>query len=136
MNEPQEIVFYDGECGLCHRFVKTTLARDRAGVFHFAPLQGSTFTRLVAEPERAALPDSVVVRTRKGRLLSRSAAVLYVLRRLGGSWGVLARALGLIPRPVRDWFYDVIAGARGSMFARPQGLCPVVPEELRARLLE
>ena len=34
------IVFYDGDCGLCNRFVLFLLKRDHRKVFRFAPLNG------------------------------------------------------------------------------------------------
>lgn len=38
------LVLYDGACGLCDGAVRTLLAADRAGVFTYAPLQGSVGT--------------------------------------------------------------------------------------------
>jgi predicted DCC family thiol-disulfide oxidoreductase YuxK len=128
-----EMIFYDGACGLCHRTVRFVLAQDRAGVFRFAPLGGEAFREAIPESSRASLPDSVVVSTAEGKLLVRSAALLYILRRLGGVWhmvGVFARA---IPTPLRDYLYDRIAGARYRLFATPVDACPIIPEDLRAR---
>lgn len=131
-----ERIYYDGECGLCHRWVKFALARDRGrALFRFAPLQGPTFAAELAPEERRALPDSVAVRTADGRLLQRSEAALHVLARLGGFWGVLAAVLRVVPRPLRDWAYDRVARVRRRLFARPEGACPIVSPEL-ARLFD
>jgi len=129
-----EILFYDGHCGLCHRTVKFVVKRDRArGAFRFAPLQGETFAKLVPPEQRIGLPDSIVVRTREGALLARSDASIYILRRLGGGWRVLAAILRVIPRPVRDAVYDLVARIRYGVFGRRDDLCPIVPADLRAR---
>jgi predicted DCC family thiol-disulfide oxidoreductase YuxK len=129
-----EYLFYDGHCGLCHRAVKFVLRHDRsAQTFRFAPLQGETFLARVAAERRAGLPDSVVVLTRDGELLVRSAAFLHIFRRLGGGWGALAGGLGLIPRRLRDFVYDFIARIRYRVFGKREDLCPIVPVELRAR---
>jgi len=129
-----ERIFYDGECGLCHRWVRFALARDRGReLFRFAPLQGPTFASEVPDEERRALPDSLAVRTSDGRLLLRSAAVLHVLRRTGGLWGALAAPLGVVPTAIADWGYDLVARARKRLFARPPDLCPLVPPELARR---
>jgi predicted DCC family thiol-disulfide oxidoreductase YuxK len=131
---PAEILFYDGGCGLCHHFVRFVIRADREGRrFRFAPLGGATFASLVPEAERAALPDSVVVRRADGRLLTRSAAAVHVMRRLGGVWRLLGAALVLVPRPLRDLGYDLVAGARGRVFTKPAEACPVTPPTLRAR---
>ena len=129
-----ETIFYDGHCGLCHRLVRFVLAADRHGrAFRFAPLDGETFRAKVPESARVNLPDSVVVPTADGSLLVRSAAVLYILHRLGGGWRALGAVLRLVPRPLRDGLYDWIAGIRYRLFARPAGVCPVMPAELRRR---
>jgi predicted DCC family thiol-disulfide oxidoreductase YuxK len=129
-----EIIFYDGHCGLCHRWVRFVLAADPGGsLFRFAPLQGETFQAQVAESARAGLPDSVVVHNVHGELLVRSAAVVHILRRLGGGWAAVAAVIRLIPRRLRDGVYDWIARIRHRWFARPAGICPVIPAELRKR---
>jgi len=129
-----ELLFYDGHCGLCHRAVKFVLRHDKAGnLFRFAPLQGSTFQSRVFPEQRAALPDSVVVLTSAGALLVRSDAFIHILRRIGGGWRLLAGAIDVIPRPLRDAVYDFIARVRYHVFGRRDELCPIVPPDLRAR---
>ena len=113
-----ERIYFDGECGLCHRWVLFTLRRERGReLFRYAPLQGTTFAAEVPPPERNGLPDSVVVRTADGRLLVRSAAALHVMNRVGGPWRALAAALRLVPRPLRDWGYDRVAAGYGRWWA-------------------
>jgi predicted DCC family thiol-disulfide oxidoreductase YuxK len=128
-----ERVFYDGHCGLCHFTVRFVLSRDRAGRLRFAPLESETFRRTVPEQVRATLPDSVIVQTADGQLLTRSAAVFYLLKRLGGVWRVLASLGSVIPVALRDRIYDWIAAIRHRFFPAPAAACPLVPEHLRDR---
>lgn len=129
------MLFYDGHCGLCHRAVRFVLRHDRSGSrFRFAPLQGATFQSLVPAGAQAGLPDSVVVLTQDGILLVRSNAFLHILRRLGGRWGTLASVLSVVPRPLRDVIYNLVARIRYRVFGTRLDLCPVVPRKLRARL--
>ena len=129
-----ERLFYDGHCGLCQRSVRLILAEDATeSAFRFAPLQGETFQALVPAKEREALPLSLVVQTEKGMLLTRSSAVLHILRRLGGVWRLLAGLLVLLPANLRDRLYDGIARIRHRLFARPGELCPLMAPTLRAR---
>lgn len=114
--------------------MKFVLKHDRDGrAFRFAPLQGETFLARVEAERRVGLPDSVVVLTRDGELLVRSASFLHILRRLGGGWGVLAAVSRVVPRGLRDFVYDFIARIRYRVFGRRDELCPIVPAELRAR---
>ena len=127
-------VFYDGHCGLCHGAVKFLLARDRDGShFRFAPLQGETLPRLVPPEARAVLPDSGVVLTAGGALLTRSTGVIALLVELGGGWRAFAAALRIVPRPIRDAGYDLVARVRKRLVAAPAGVCPMIPPALRAR---
>lgn len=129
-----EMVFYDGHCGLCHRAVRFVLAEDRVGnTFRFSALQGELFAQSVAPSDRKVLPDSVVVRTAAGALLSRSAAVLHIMGRLGGMWRILAGAASLVPKNLRDNVYDRIASVRYRLFRAPAEVCPIAPRELQAR---
>jgi predicted DCC family thiol-disulfide oxidoreductase YuxK len=134
---PTETLFYDGHCGLCHSAVKFVLKHDRTGTaFYFAPLQGRTFREKILEDRRAGLPDSIVVLTARGTLLTRSDAFLHICRRLGGGWRMLAAILSIVPRGLRDAVYNFIARIRYRIFGRRDELCPIVPTELRARFLE
>lgn len=133
---PPDILFYDGHCGLCHRAVKFVLRRDRDGSkFLFAPLQGATFIEKISSERRAALPDSLVVLTNSNDLFVRSDAFVHICRRLGGGWRVLAAMLRVVPRPVRDAVYNLIARTRFRIFGRKDDLCPIVPPSLRGRFL-
>jgi predicted DCC family thiol-disulfide oxidoreductase YuxK len=130
----RSMVFYDGACGLCHRTVRFAIARDRDGSrFRFAALGGEAFRRLVPEPLRAGLPDSIVVLAPGGTLLARTAAVIHILERIGGPWRLTGRVLALVPQRIRDLGYDGIARVRHRLFRRPPDACPVTPPELRAR---
>jgi predicted DCC family thiol-disulfide oxidoreductase YuxK len=129
------VLFYDGGCGLCHLSVRALLAFDRRGALAFAPLEGGTFRELVPEAERAALPDSLVLRTADGRLQVRSAAVLESLALLGGPARWLAAAARVLPRPLADRLYDAVARVRRRLFPSPAGACPVVGPAQRSRFL-
>jgi predicted DCC family thiol-disulfide oxidoreductase YuxK len=129
-----ERLFYDGHCGLCHRSVSFVVRHDLQGrTFRFAPLGGSTFQTTLSAAERADLPDSIVVQTSDGRLLVRSRAAAHVLQRLGGGWRVLGSLVFLVPRPVADFVYDLVARVRHRLFVRPVDVCPLMPPELRRR---
>lgn len=129
------VVFFDGGCGLCHRAVRLLLRVDRERCLSFAPLGGETFAALVPARERAALPDSLVLRTDDGRLLLRSQAVVGALRIAGGAGAWLAFAAKVLPRALADRLYDALARRRHRLFGRTVEACPVTPGPLRKLFL-
>ncbi len=127
-------LFYDGNCGLCHRCVRLVLSEDqRDDPIRLAPLGGQAFVETIQPGARNSLPDSIVVVTPDGQVLCRSAAVLEFARLLGGSWRLAAIAARLVPRPAADLVYQVIATIRHRLFDRPGESCPLLPPELRDR---
>ena len=137
MRAKVDTVFYDGHCGLCHRTVRFLLARDKDGVrFRFAPLDSEAFRAAFSERERSEFPESLIVHTGTGEVLTRSNASLYLLQRLGGVWRLLGAMLRLFPVRLRDAVYDKIARMRRRLFAAPTEACPLVPPELRSRFLQ
>ena len=133
MSAPEHI-FYDGDCGVCHWAVSFTARRDPEGrLFRFAPLDGETFRERMPETFRDELPDSIVVETSTGEHLLRSGGIVHILRRLGGGWGVFGAILWVVPRPLRDLGYDLFARVRHHFVKRPEGVCPLLPPEMRGR---
>jgi predicted DCC family thiol-disulfide oxidoreductase YuxK len=131
-------VFYDGVCRFCDRFVQFVLARDRAGRFRFAPLQGAFAARaLGAHGRRPGDLDTAYVLTADGRVLSRSRAVLFVLANLGGLWWVLG-LLRVVPAVIADRVYDGVARVRYRIFGRLEGndACRVPTAAERARFID
>lgn len=97
-------VLIDGGCALCNGFARFVRARDRSGQFEF----------------QAGDDPSTVVLVEDGRSYIRSAAVLRILARLPFPWPALAAAARLIPAPVRDALYNVIARHRRRIACRIQ----------------
>jgi predicted DCC family thiol-disulfide oxidoreductase YuxK len=113
------VLFYDGECGLCNAVVRFLLREDDAGVLVFAPLQSPLGQRTL---QRLGLPtsdfDSILflrdLDADRGWLRTRG--VIGVLDALGGVWRVLAWALRLVPAPLRDLGYKLVARLRYALF--------------------
>lgn len=137
---PLTLVFYDGVCGLCDRFVQFILRRDTKARFRFAPLQGALAQRMLTErgrdPRRL---DTVYVvagwQSPGERVFERSRAVLHAIGELGGGWSAAARAAKAIPRPIADAVYALVARLRYRVFGR-YAACPLPRPEWRSRFIE
>ena len=141
------VLLYDGVCGLCNRTVQFVLKRDRGDTFRFASLQSDVARGILAH--YAASPsdlDTFYVVTeceaelaaavpQKSALLARSDAAIFVLRELGGIWRVASGLLRMLPRPVRDCGYNLVARRRYRMFGRYDA-CPIPSAGTRNRFLD
>jgi predicted DCC family thiol-disulfide oxidoreductase YuxK len=133
-------LFYDGDCGFCHRSVRFVLAEELATPeplrLRFAALGGPSFQDCLArhpELDPASLPDSIVLELEDGTIRTRSAAALEIAARLGGFWRFLALVGSRLPSGLLDAGYDAIARVRKRLFAQPKDACPILPPALRAR---
>lgn len=113
---PISVLLYDGECALCSGAVRFVINHEQRQDLRFARLVGQ-FGQRVRElhPELQAV-DSVIWVDLDGagepvHLDIRSAAVIRILRYLGGGWSAL-QFIWLVPRPLRDWVYDLVARNR------------------------
>jgi predicted DCC family thiol-disulfide oxidoreductase YuxK len=96
---------------------------------------------VLARLEIHTLPDGVMLLTDAltptEHLYQRSDAVAAALLRLSAAnriWRLAGRILRLVPRPLRDWGYGIVARFRYRLFGR-YDTCPVPPPEQRSRLL-
>ncbi len=134
------ILLYDGVCGLCNRFVRFILRRDRGALFRFASLQCPFATSILARrPTNPSALDTICVVLNYNEpnesILTRSDAVIFVLKQLGSFWRFCAWLLQLLPRSLRDWKYRLIARHRYRIFGR-YDTCPLPSENDRARFLD
>jgi predicted DCC family thiol-disulfide oxidoreductase YuxK len=133
------IILYDGVCGLCDRLTRLVIRHDRRRQFRFAPLQGAFAARVLSRYGRDPRDlDTLYVIHRYGTpsesLLSKSEAVFFVLRELGGVWR-LARALRWLPTSLVDHGYRLVARHRYRVFGRYDA-CPVPEPSDRDRFIE
>jgi predicted DCC family thiol-disulfide oxidoreductase YuxK len=101
-------------------------------VVHFAyrnPIKASTWKR--ALPLHLAASFVLV---EGNRVFRQSTATLRIARGLGLPWR-LAYGLIAVPRPLRDWIYDVVARHRYQWFGQ-RAVCMVPTPDVRARFLE
>jgi predicted DCC family thiol-disulfide oxidoreductase YuxK len=128
------IVLFDGVCNLCNGAVQFIIRRDRRRQFRFASLQSETGQERLRQMNLPTAAFSTFVLSEGGKVYTRSTAALRIARRLPGAWPLLY-AFVLIPRPVRDWVYDLVARCRYRLFGR-QDSCMMPTPELKGRFLD
>jgi len=122
------VLLFDGVCGLCDGFVRFLFLIDKKKIFRVAPLQGSYASRRLPKILTEDLKTLVVV-SEKGEILTKSQAVVFVFKRIGGVWGVFGRFGQLLPSHMCDVVYNLIAHNRYRFFGRYQSCRIPTPEE-------
>jgi len=115
-NLPDHLVLFDGVCNLCNRAVRYILKHDKKDRFRFASLQSSVAEQIRDDLNIPENTDSIIY-LRKGKTHVHSTAALKIAKDLGGGhrlWCVLM----IVPKPVRDFFYGIIARKRYSWFGK------------------
>jgi len=126
------IILYDGVCVLCSGWMRFVLDRDEAGIFRFTPIQ-SDYGRGLAlalriDPEN---PDTNAV-VWGGKVWRRSDAAIRVVSLLPG-WGWVT-VLKIVPRPLRDLVYRLIARTRYQVWGR-NAVCDMGAQKYRSRVI-
>lgn len=131
------VILFDGVCNLCNASVQWVIERDPKGRFHFGALQSQAARAALLDADPSVdvdgLPDSVLLVDSDG-VHQRSTAALRVARGLGFPYSLLWAAV-IVPRPVRDWAYRLIARNRYRWFGRKDS-CMVPTPELAERFID
>jgi len=125
---PNGLILFDGVCVLCSGLVQFVLRHDRDGWFRFTPIQspyGRTLAQRLGISTEAPESNAVIVR---GRAHFKSDSAFQVSQRLpSGAW---SRLFLLVPRPVRDFFYDRVAHNRYRLLGRTESCMVPTPERM------
>lgn len=117
------IVFYDGECGFCNSSVQFILEHKKINNVYFAPLQSKLAKNILGEHKIEIKLDTLYFLTNH-KVYSKSSAALTISKFLKPPYNWLI-VFVIIPKFIRDFFYDIIAKRRHQLKA---GHC-VIPSE-------
>ena len=128
-----DVILFDGVCIFCSRWVRFVAKRDTSKRFRFTPIQSDYGARLARtfgiDPDD---PDTNAV-VHGGAAHFKSYAALAVLSQLPRwRW---TRLLFLVPKPLRDAIYNLVARNRYKIFGKFDS-CFVPDADMRARVLE
>lgn len=129
-----DLVIFDGVCNLCAHSVRFILQCEADSTLHFVPLQSPAGARLLRQFEFDPEDVRTFVLIANNVVHVKSDAALDIAQHFRWPWRALT-AFRIIPRLVRDWFYDRIALHRYRWFGRTE-ICMVPTPYLRARFIE
>ena len=124
----KQIVLFDGVCNFCNFWVNFLLDRDKKDRFRFTPLQSETGEKLLKKFNLSTNDFDTFVVIDGDKFYVRSTAALMVAKNLSGLWKIFY-AFILIPKPIRDFLYNLIAKNRYKLFGKREACRIPTPEE-------
>ncbi len=134
MNNNNQIILFDGVCNLCNGFVKFIIKRDPKAKFKFASLQSEIGQSLLYKFGLPTDDFHSFVYIKGDKYFIKSSAALNVLKDMGGIWNLFF-AFIIIPKFIRNFFYDIISKTRYQLFGK-RNSCMVPSSEIKQRFLE
>jgi len=115
------LLFFDGECAFCNRWVNRVKQADHAHRMRYGTKQGKTFQRVVqAHPEVANVESVVLAKRREDGgedFLVRSAAIREVIDGLP-EFRFFDLMLRIFPTSVSDLGYRIFSKLRTPLFGK------------------
>lgn len=135
----RDIVFFDGQCVLCHNMMGLLLRLDTKQHFLLCAQQ-TEMGHLVLERHEINVDDLSTIylvsncATEQEKVLTRADAFIYVLAQTE-SYKWLASLLGIFPRPLLNFGYKIVANNRYRLFGKKNEACSIVSPQDRDRII-
>jgi predicted DCC family thiol-disulfide oxidoreductase YuxK len=130
--DDKPLFIFDGVCVLCSGGAGWLMRHDRKRRFRLSAAQSPVGAALYAHYGIAM--DATYLLVSDGLPYTKSGGYLQMCRIVGGWWKTLL-ILGLIPRALRDWAYDIVARNRYRWFGKVE-YCELISAELKSTLIE
>lgn len=133
VNTENVVILFDGVCNMCVRSVQFIINRDKKDIFRFASIQSGIGQELIKKHSiDIKKNDSIIVINDKS-IKYRSSAVLYILYYLQTIWKLFL-VFYVIPYPIRDFFYKIIARKRYFLFGK-KNKCMIPDSSISSKFL-
>ena len=127
-----QIILFDGMCNFCDKSVQFIIKRDPGAYYKFASLQSEIGQELIKQHHIPIHIDSFIL-IDNHTWYSKSSAALRVCKNLNGLWNIFYVLL-IIPKPIRNFFYHIIANNRYKWFGQKDS-CTLPTPDIRKRFL-
>ena len=122
----KNVIYYDGECGLCHLAVRFILRVDSKSKFYFSPLSNLDINLKNI--------DSIILK-KDNKVFYEGMAIIMIFQNIDNNWNYLAKVLKLIPINVLDTAYRWVSRNRAKISVKKVSSCPIVPSYYQKRFI-
>ena len=121
LDKDTNVLLLDGDCGLCHRlamFMDKNL--DSMKKIKFQPIESISSQELIQSfPKKQQNMDTVYLYM-NGKSYTRSSAAIRCLLFLKWYWKIWFPFVWIVPLPLRNFVYKIIAKYRHRIFSKPE----------------
>ncbi|MEP7146965.1 MAG: thiol-disulfide oxidoreductase DCC family protein [bacterium] len=128
-----KIILFDGVCNLCNSGINYIIDHDKNNRFKFASLQSDAGQSFLKKSGLNNKDFDSVILIEGEKFYTKSTAVLRIAEEFGPLWKLLY-VFNVIPAPVRNFFYDIIARHRYKWFGKKDS-CRLPTPELQEKFL-
>ena len=121
LNKSSDILLLDGDCGLCNRlaiFIEKNLDTDKT--ISFQPIDSIKAQKLIQNFPKDQQDIDTVYLYMNHKSFIRSSAAIRCLLFLKWYWKVWYPVFWIVPLPLRDLVYKIIAKYRHQIFSKPE----------------
>jgi len=113
----RHVVIFDGVCNFCNSTVNFIIQHDMDGVFCFTPMQSVFAKELAGQYYINNVGIDTLLLIKNNTVYTRSDAAIEIANNLSGYWYLL-NVFKVVPRPVRDFLYKLLAKNRYALFGK------------------
>ena len=129
----ERVIVFDGVCNWCNAWVNFTIDHDPQGKFKLGMLQSEQAKQILQTFNFPLENFETFLLLEHRRVFTKSTAALRIVRQLSGFWPLLYLFI-VVPRPLRDAAYDVVARYRYTLMGKAE-TCRVPTPKERARFV-
>jgi predicted DCC family thiol-disulfide oxidoreductase YuxK len=134
MIHTHDIILFDAVCVICNGWAKFLIKYDKNIQFKLVSAQSALGTALLEYYEMSTEHYTTMVVVKDGILYTESTALLKVMQHLGLPFSLMTAGY-LIPRPIRDFLYRLVALNRYKLFGKTNS-CLIPSSENKRHFLE
>ena len=117
----RDFLFLDGDCGLCHRLATFMDKRmKKSANIGYRPNSSDDAKRVIASMPSSYIKSDTVYLIRNGKPYMKSSAAIRCLLYMKWHYRVLYPFCWIVPLPLRNIAYNIVARFRHKIFKRPQ----------------
>ncbi len=128
-----KIILFDGVCNFCNFWVNFIIDRDKNDAFRFAALQSESGQQILKQLKLSTNDFDTFILVDGQDYYIKSTAALLISKHLQGLWKLLFVFI-IIPGPIRNFIYDLIAINRYKIFGKRDG-CRIPDEEEKRKFI-